>query len=48
MAIADQDVLPIVTRAVRVLGAGADGIRAALPERGRVLGAVRALERVFG
>ncbi len=48
LAIAQEDALPIVTRAVRVLGAGADAIRAALPERDRVLAAIRAIDRVFG
>lgn len=48
IAIADGDALPIITRAVRVLGAGADAIRAALPQPLRVLAALRSLDRIFG
>jgi nitrogen PTS system EIIA component len=48
LAIAGEDALPIITRAVRVLGAGADGIRAALPHAPKVMTALRTLDGVFG
>jgi PTS system nitrogen regulatory IIA component len=48
LAIAGDDALPIITRAVRVLGAGADGIRAALPHPPKVITTLRALDGAFG